>query len=97
MTLPLKPAGSINSRFIDDNIHASIERMNRYENHAKALKGIMSEKRRNHSSDKTDMAKSFVVTKDTPTYNELVELRLSREQTTLNNQIRKSIEIDNQN
>ena len=41
MTLPLKPAGSINSRFVDDNIHASIERMNRYENHAKALKGIM--------------------------------------------------------
>ena len=69
--------------------------MNRYENHAKALKGIMSEKRRNHSSDKTDMAKSFVITKDTPTYNELVELRLSRLQTTLNNHIRKSIEIDN--
>ena len=69
--------------------------MSRYEQHAKALQLIMSEKRRNHSSDKTAMAKSFVVTKDVPTYNELQELRMSREQTTINNHIRKSIEIDN--
>ena len=97
VTLPLKPAGTINSKFIDQNVHASIERMSRYEQHAKALQLIMSEKRRNHSSDKTAMAKSFVVTKDVPTYNELQELRMSREQTTINNHIRKSIEIDNQN
>ena len=71
MTLPIKPAGTQNSKFIDDNIHASIERMKGYERHAKALQVIMSEKRRNHSSDRTAMAKSFVVTKSGPTYDEL--------------------------
>ena len=82
----------INSRWVDKNVHASIERISAFEKHKRQVDLIMNQSRSGHSNKPG--GQSLTISRDEAKYRELMELAQGREQSTMNEKIKRSVELD---